>query len=178
MYKNIKISTVFIILLIVSGCKKEAVIESLENTDSEVLDSTKITSNDVSKISYTDYALSDLATKKTSDWESFRELSNKIEALKSGDLSFFRDDKAILEGFLTDLKNEVPKDLNSTAIQVRLTVIKTVFLKLEGLASLSSAKKEDLLISIKDVLLSHTNLIFQINKKLEKESQNIEKPTN
>jgi hypothetical protein len=55
-------------------------------------------------------------------------------------------------------------------------VIETTFLKLEGLASLSSAKKEDLLIIIKDVLVSYTNLVFQMNKKFEKESQNIEKP--
>ena len=41
---------------------------------------------------------------------------------------------------------------------------------------LSSAKKEDLLLAITDVLISHSNLVFQINKKFEKESQNIEKP--
>ena len=125
---------------------------------------------------FTEYALSNISKNKTSNWQKFNELSNKIEVLKTGDLSFFRDDKAILEGFIADLKNEVPESLNTQAILVRLTVIETVFLKLEGLASLKTAKKEDLLIAIKDVLLSYTNLVFQMNKKFEKESQKIEKP--
>lgn len=168
---------VFIFLsCLITSCNKDVKIEPSVITETENNDSTKITAKDIAKIKYTEYALSDLTQNKTANWQKFIELSDQIEILKTGDLSFFRDDKAILEGFLSGLFNEVPESLKASAVLVRLTVIKTVFLKLEGLASLSSAKKEDLLIAIKDVLISHSNLVFQINKKFEKESQNIEKP--
>ena len=150
---------------------ESAIVEKITTIDSSI-----ITANDISKIKFTEYALSKITQNKTINWQKFNELSNKIELLRTGDLSFFRDDKAILEGFIADLRNEIPESLNTQSILVRLTVIETVFLKLEGLASLKTAKKEDLLIAIKDVLLSYTNLIFQMNKKFEKESQKIEKP--
>ncbi|MCB0463915.1 MAG: hypothetical protein KDC81_14545 [Flavobacteriaceae bacterium] len=176
MQNIIKISISLLVILFISSCNTKTANDS--NTDEEIItiDSSKITAKDIAKLKYTDYALSNLTISKTTNWQKFNELTNKIELLKTGDLSFFRDDKAILESFITDLKNEVPESLKTPAISARLKVIETVFLKLEGLASLSSAKKEDLLIAIKDVLISYTNLVFQMNKKFEKESQNIEKP--
>ena len=150
---------------------ESAIVEEITTIDSSI-----ITANDISKIKFTEYALSKITQNKTINWQIFNELSNKIELLRTGDFSFFRDDKAILEGFIADLRNEIPESLNTQSILVRLTVIETVFLKLEGLASLKTAKKEKLLMAIKDVLLSYTNLIFQMNKKFEKESQKIEKP--
>jgi len=174
--KITKISAFLCAVFFVISCNNDVKEETTTISEITKTDSTKITTNDISQIKFTEYALSDMTKDKTSNWQKFNELSDKIEVLRTGDLSFFRDDKAILEGFLVDLKNEVPESLNTSAILVRLTVIETVFLKLEGLASLSTAKKEDLLSTIKDVLISHSNLIFQINKKFEKESQKIEKP--
>lgn len=173
---SIKISILFLVILFISSCNTQTTNDSNIFKEIETIDSSQITSRDITKLKYTDFALSNLTKSKTSNWQKFNELTDKIEILKTGDLSFFRDDKAILVGFLNDLKNEIPESLKTTAILVRLSVIETTFLKLEGLASLSSAKKEDLLIIIKDVLVSYSNLVFQMNKKFEKESQNIEKP--
>jgi hypothetical protein len=172
----IKIFTFLSITLFILSCNPDVKNESAIVEKITTIDSSIITANDISKIKFTEYALSKITQSKTSNWQKFNELSNKIELLRTGDFSFFRDDKAILEGFIADLRNEIPESLNTQSILVRLTVIETVFLKLEGLASLKTAKKEDLLIAIKDVLLSYTNLIFQMNKKFEKESQKIEKP--
>ncbi|NND52171.1 MAG: hypothetical protein HKN54_07185 [Flavobacteriaceae bacterium] len=91
-------------------------------------------------------------------------------------MSFFKDDKTILQSYITDLKNEIPEKLNENSIVVRLVALETSIYKLEGIAIVPDAKKEELLQSIKDVLVSHVNLIFQINKKLEKDAQNIVKP--
>jgi hypothetical protein len=176
MQNSIKISILFLVILFISSCNNQTTNDSNIIEQIETIDSSQITSRDITKLKYTDFALSNLTKSKISNWQKFNELTDKIEILKTGDLSFFSDDKAILVGFLNDLKNEIPESLKTTAILVRLIVIETTFLKLEGLASLSSAKKEDLLIIIKDVLVSYTNLVFQMNKKFEKESQNIEKP--
>jgi hypothetical protein len=173
---SIKISILFLVILFISSCNTQTTNNSNIIEEIETIDSSQITSRDITKLKYTDFALSNLTKSKTSNWQKFNELTDKIEILKTGDLSFFKDDKAILVSFLNDLKNEIPESLKTTAILVRLSVIETTFLKLEGLASLSSAKKEDLLIIIKDVLVSYSNLVFQMNKKFEKESQNIEKP--
>ena len=172
----IKIFTFLSMTLFILSCNPDVKNESAIVEKITTIDSSIITANDISKIKFTEYALSKITQNKTSNWQKFNELSNKIELLRTGDLSFFRDDKAILEGFIADLRNEIPESLNTQSILVRLTVIETVFLKLEGLASLKTAKKEKLLMAIKDVLLSYTNLIFQMNKKFEKESQKIEKP--
>jgi hypothetical protein len=172
----IKIFTFLSITLFILSCNPDVKNESAIVDEITTIDSSIITANDISKIKFTEYALSKITQNKTINWQKFNELSNKIELLRTGDLSFFRDDKAILEGFIADLRNEIPESLNTQSILVRLTVIETVFLKLEGLASLKTAKKEKLLMAIKDVLLSYTNLIFQMNKKFEKESQKIEKP--
>jgi len=176
MQNSIKILIPFLVIVFISSCNTQTTNDSIIIEQIETIDSSQITSRDITKLKYTDFALSNLTKSKTSNWQKFNELTDKIEILKTGDLSFFRDDKAILVGFLNDLKNEIPESLKTPAILVRLSVIETTFLKLEGLASLSSAKKEDLLIIIKDVLVSYTNLVFQLNKKFEKESQNIEKP--
>ena len=172
----IKIFTFLSMTLFILSCNPDVKNESAIVEKITTIDSSIITANDISKIKFTEYALSKITQNKTINWQKFNELSNKIELLRTGDLSFFRDDKAILEGFIADLRNEIPESLNTQSILVRLTVIETVFLKLEGLASLKTAKKEKILMAIKDVLLSYTNLIFQMNKKFEKESQKIEKP--
>jgi len=160
---------------LLSACKKtltedEVVAETVQTPNY------KLTVQDLESIKYTDYALSNEAEEAVKDWVKFHELTTQIEALKKADLSFFKDDKAILQSYITDLKNEIPEILSETSILVRLIALETSIYKLEGIAIVPDADKEDLLASIKDVLVSHVNLIFQINKKLEKDAQNVIKP--
>jgi hypothetical protein len=48
--------------------------------------------------------------------------------------------------------------------------------KLEGLSTLDRAENDALLLAINGVITAHSNLIFQMNKKFEKEAQNVNKP--
>ncbi|NNF73819.1 MAG: hypothetical protein HKN00_01440 [Flavobacteriaceae bacterium] len=157
------------------GCQSE------KSTDNETESTAqqperKISAKDIASISYTEYALSDSAEKLTTSWFKFQELNSQIEILKTGDLSFFTEDLTFVDEFLTELSSEIPDTLNETSILVRLSALKTSIYKLEGSASLERESKEALLNNLKEVLLSHTNLIFQINKKLEKDAQNITRP--
>ena len=164
-----------LVLLIIFACKngQDQEEDSSTSTNSK---SQKITSRDIEQLQYTEFALSDLAESATKDWLKFHELQSQIEILKKGDLSFFREEKAILVSLITDLKNEIPEAVQTSSIEVRLSVLETVMFKLEGLASLERVKKDVLLRAINGVLISNSNLIFQINKKFEKDSQNIQKP--
>jgi hypothetical protein len=49
-------------------------------------------------------------------------------------------------------------------------------LKLEGVVNLSNPDKKEVLLIVRDFLAAFSNLNLQINKKFERESQNIEKP--
>lgn len=171
----IQILTVMILCTLLLTCKSE---QSEPETTEQEINSTDnvINAADIAAIQYTDYGLSDSAEEVTKDWLKFQELFEKMELLKKADLSFFSDDKTILRAFIDDLKNEVPESLNEPSIIVRMIAMETAFYKLEGLAIIPNAEKEDLLNAIGEALISHTNLIFQINKKLEKDNQNIEKP--
>ena len=173
----------YIILLALSAfistltsCKSDEKGDEEEHVEIPA-ESVKLTAKDVATIKFTEYALSDSGEETTKDWLKFQELFAQIELLKKADLSFFKDDKVILRGFLEDLKNEIPETLNESSIIVRLIAMETTIYKLEGLAIIPNAKTEDLINAVSDVLMAHNNLIFQINKKLEKDNQQIEKPS-
>jgi hypothetical protein len=182
-----KLKTIYLILLssiilcLNLSCNKTAQSEEkvLQNVNSKNINSKefKVSAKDINQIKYTEFALSDLSEKSTEDWLKFQELQEGIMLLKKGDLSFFKDDKAILKSLFTDLKNEIPETLNTPPILVRLSVLETTIFKLEGTSNINNVKKELLLNAIKEVLTAYSNIILQMNKKLEKDSQNIEKPS-
>ena len=145
----------------------------IQNNDTETH---KVTAKDIEQIKYTEYVISDLAEEKTKDWLKFQVLLTHIESLKKGNLSFFKDDKTIMQSFITDLNNEIPEALNATAIIVRLSVIETTMFKLNEISNIKAIANQDILDNIKELLIAHNNLILQINKKVEKDSRNIEKP--
>ena len=120
--------------------------------------------------------MSDRSEKSTQNWIKFQGLQNQIEILKKGDLSFFEDDKEILKGLLTELKNDLPEDLNDPSILARIIALETSAYKLHDEAVFNRANKEDLLEAIKELLVAHSHLIFQLNKKFEKEVHDIQKP--
>ncbi len=165
----------FSLLALNLQCKKSNEGNSDElNTSPQ--ESQAITTKDFAQINYPEYALSDLAEAKTKNWLKFQNLGTHIDHLKKGDIYFFKEDKTILKAFITDLKKEVPTSINTSSIIVRLSVIETTAYKLEEVSNIRSISKQSLLESISDVLIAYNNLIFQINKKVEKDSQNIEKP--
>ena len=164
----------FIILFLNLSCDKTT--PSNEINLQEINSEFKVSAKDINQIKFTEFALSDLSEKLTRDWLKFQDLQEEIDRLKKGDLSFFIDDSAILKSFITDLKNEIPEALNIPSILVRLSVLEITIFKLEGFNNINNVKKELLLNAIKEVLVANSNVILQMNKKFEKDSQKIEKP--
>jgi hypothetical protein len=178
MKKNIKrlfsILTVIAILLN-TQCKKNNSEEITAQISSEV-EQDIITENDISNLNITEFALSNQAENIAEDWEKFSILLGHMEDLKKGSFSFFKDDKALLQAFLTDLKIEIPESLNKPSVLVRISAYETVLYKFDEAANISNSNKETLLKNIEDILLSFNNLIYQINKEVERDNQNIVKP--
>jgi len=103
-------------------------------------------------------------------------LDNIINNLNQANLSFFKNNNEIIIAFIDDLKATIPEIIDSPLIIVRLIALETKMFKLEGVVNLSNPKKKELLSVIKECLSAFSNLNLQINKKFEKESQNIQKP--
>lgn len=167
------ISCSFVLIMVVVSCKDA----ELDNTD--VISShgqLTITESDINAIEYKDFALSHRSLNATKDWLKFQQLQSEIDKLKEGDTSYFQEDDQLITSFISDLKNETPEALNLPQINARLIVIETVLMKLKELSTYPQTKKPELLEAIKSVLVANSNLILQMNKKFEKESQNIIKP--
>lgn len=161
-------------VLIFMGCKSEP---KVEGTGSENEEKTYVISaKDIEELKYTDYVLSPDSNKAVLDWQKFQELQDHLEALKKGDLSFFRVEKKIFEEFISELKSGQPSSVTTPAIRSRMTVLETTLLRLQDLVNLDNIKKRDLLESIKELLVADVNLKLQINKKFEKETQQIQLP--
>ena len=168
----------FSLLLILSLCIQCKKVENTSLAQEQEISTelVKITAQDIDAINYTEFALSDLARKEVENWTKFKNLETEIENLKKGALSFFKDDKTILKGFITDLKNEVPESLNKPSILVRLSVLETAMYKFDETINLQSSTKEAVIEDIERLLLAYNNFVYQINKVVEKASHNIIKP--
>ncbi len=158
------------------SCKKQGDEQATNDNSTVEQPSNKITAKEIEALRFADYALSDTSTKKISDWNQYQELLLNIEQLRLANFDFFSEEKSIVEEFLSELKNTVPDKLNTNAIQARLIALETSIYKLHGELVTGNNDKKNILQASKETLISFANLNFQMNKKFEKEAQNIQKP--
>ncbi len=169
---NIKLLSIISIFILISSCKKteeDTSIDSVENTSQELAE------KEISKLDYLDFALDEKTEQVIENWGEYYQIQDAVNHVKKGDLVFFSDGEAI-KTLLTDLRKNIPEAVNTQATLARIQVLETKIYKLESLSGLSTTTKEALKNSIKEFLVSFSNLNFQMNKKLEKDSNNIQKP--
>lgn len=162
-------------LFLVVACNSKTDQSTVATTDQEK-DSQSITSKDIENLKYTEYILGPQAKEAVLNWQRYQELMTQIEFLKQADFSFFGGKNEVLMTFINDLKNDIPKTVESPAIKERLIALETKLLKLHSGLKLSNMKKAETLNNIKELLVTISNLHLQINKKFELESQRIEDP--
>lgn len=173
---TVRFLSVLIMIIVFFSCKKTE-----ENTKSMITEepiTQKISETDISKMNYTDYVLDSKTETAVEDWLKYKEIDDVVNLVKEGDLSYFHDNdrKNIIRNFFIALKKAIPDTLNKPAISARILVLETKTWKLESLSNLSTTTEEELNQTIKEFLVSFSNLNLQMNKKLEKDSQYIEKP--
>ena len=138
--------------------------------------SKSLSEKDISKLKYTEYSL-DVKTKNAiKDWLKYKDLEDLVENVKKGDLSYFNDNKKGIQTLFGDLTKTIPATVNTPSVTARITAFETKLYKLESLANLQTTSKQELGEAIKEFLQAFSNLNFQMNKKLEKDSQQIERP--
>ncbi|AUC82802.1 hypothetical protein [Lacinutrix sp. Bg11-31] len=165
---------ILILLVSLSACKKEV------NTSTETTvvnsDSTKITKEDISKINYIEYGIDNKAKETLDSWIAYNTISSAIEKVKQGDFTFFKADDEVFNTTLKDIEGTTPNAIDSEPIKARVLILRTKLLKFREVINLSTSNKNEKLIAVKELFQSFSYLTLQINKKFEKEAQNIIKP--
>lgn len=164
----------FILICALSGCGNNKSEQT--NINLVVQDSTSITKADIENLNYTEFILDEDSDKILVGWLKYREMSDRITEIKNGDLSFFKGDKKIVETFIQEFTDTVPSNISDEAILARVLIVRTMYLKLNSVINMSTSSKTAIEKSVKDLLEAFSNLNFQINKKFERDAQNIVKP--
>jgi hypothetical protein len=184
---NINFLRLLVLFVFIVSCKKST--ESNGNNTIDDLQSEIITESDISNLDYTEYVLDTKTEIALESWLKYHELVTMIDDVKRGDLTYFSDpnSKKNIENFFIALKKLMPEALKtatdsisepevSPSIMARILVFETKMYKLESFSNLSTTTKEELGETIKEYLIAFSNFNFQMNKKLEKDGQQIEKP--
>jgi cysteinyl-tRNA synthetase len=138
--------------------------------------SKSLTEKDISKLKYVEYVLDIKTENAIKDWLKYKDLEDLVQNVKKGDLSYFNDNKKAIKTFLEEFMKTVPDTVNTPSVTARITALETKLYKLESLSNLETTTKQELGETIKEFLQAYSNLNFQMNKKLEKDSNQVEKP--
>ena len=161
------------LLFVLFSCKKtqeDGISKDIESDNQE------ITEKDIAKIDYIEFLLDDKTEVLVADWIEYNQLQEVIDNVKKTDLSFFYNNKEAIKTTLTDLKKNIPESVNTPSIIARMNAFETKFLELESLSNLSTTSKQELINTVKGLLVAFSNLNLQMNKKVEIDNQNIQKP--
>jgi hypothetical protein len=166
---------IILLLLVCSflSCKKDTT--ELSDKLESVQDSLVLSKVDIQKINFTEFVL-DSKSENQLNWLKYIEMDSKVEELKNGDFSHFKTDKKIVETLMDEFTNTLPLHLNEESIQARILIVKTMYLKLNNIINMSTSTEDETKKAIQDFLISFSNLNYQINKKFERDSQNVTKP--
>lgn len=161
------------VILFLFSCKNTQENETAKDAKTN---GQEIIKKDINKIDYIDFLLDEKTEAHTVDWQEYNEFQEVIDNFKKADLSFIIENKKAVSTTLENFKKNIPEPLNTAAITARINAFETKFLKLESLANLSSTSKAETLLCIKDVFTAFSNLNLQMNKKVEFDNQDIQKP--
>ncbi len=166
----------FFLVCILYACGEGDAQKEIVETSKPDQQDQEITINAIERLKYDDYVLSDQAIKAVANWQKFQELANNVSYLKAADLSFFKSDKQVLLSLMTDLKKEIPEIIDTKPVNARILALETKLYKLQNYLTLSNIKTEDKLQGIKDLFVAMSHLNLQINKKLEFDANDVERP--
>ena len=117
--------------------------------------------------------LSDEAQNITQNWSSLAGLEKIIEGLISENYSALMETDNYLNEFITELKKTLPKKLNLPSISSRIIVLETNILELKSVLSNAQIETKKKVLMTNKSIESYYNLIYQINKTIEKKLQKI-----
>lgn len=156
-----------LLIILLQGCNNSINITDRSSENNTLKNSINISA----KIN--PQSLSFEAQNITQKWSSLPELQSIINGLKSENYVAFMETDNYLKEFITELKKTLPKKLNTPSISSRIVVLETNILELESVLSKTQFETKKKVIITNKSIESYYNLIYQINKTIEKELQKI-----
>lgn len=156
-----------LLIILLQGCNNSINITDRSSENNTLKNSINISA----KIN--PHSLSFEAQNITQKWSSLPELQSIINGLKSENYTAFMETDNYLKEFITELKKTLPKKLNIPSITSRIVVLETNILELESVLSKTQFETKKKVIITNKSIESYYNLIYQINKTIEKELQKI-----
>lgn len=172
-FKFIVLICSFILFFGCNKTRKEEAVSVQTNSNSK---SSVLTVTDINKQRYRDFELDVAAIKIIENWKPYKEMALIVSNVKQANFTDLTDNTEVLHELISNLRYDIPSALKSSSILARIKVLETKLFKLESLVNLDTKTKKNLLIDVISFLESFSNLNFQINKKLERDSQNISRP--
>lgn len=156
-----------LLIILLQGCNNSINITDISSENKTLENSINLSA----KIN--PQSLSFEAQNITQKWSSLPELQSIINGLKSENYTAFMETDNYLKEFITELKKTLPKKLNTPSITSRIVVLETNILELESVLSKTQFETKKKVIITNKSIESYYNLIYQINKTIEKELQKI-----
>ena len=167
-YKNlIQSLTCCLLFTIFTNCKNPS---NKSKSKSSKIVSTK----DIFKsfTSDTNFIVEDL-DESLSNWNGFNELKEFIEGISKGNYLTLDESDETTKDLFSLLVTKIPSTVDNPSIIARIKVTETLAYKLKSNLKNKSAEFEK---TKNNLLNSYSNVLFQIKKTLEKESQKIINP--
>ena len=163
-------------LLLTISCNEKSKQQDIETDEVQESKLGEITAADIESLKILEFGLSIDGQKSVEDWGPFQTMILEIENLKSGDLNFFKQESEIIRTQIGEMNSSIPDNIKSKPIQARLLALNTKLLLMNNLLRLQNISKSEKLESIREFLVAYSNLLLQINKKLELDSNiNVQK---
>ena len=110
-----------------------------------------------------------------SQWIEFKELNVLITNISNGKNEVLIDSEETLRDLFSALVVKIPETISSSSIIARIRVLETLAYKLNVEYGSKQNNSIEFELTKKSLEKAYSNLIFQINKTLEKKSQFISK---
>ena len=110
------------------------------------------------------------------DWAALSELEKSITAVSDGKYQLLEESEEALKILFLNIQSDIPDALNTPSILARFKVLETLAYKLRTEYNIDRDNSTEFEPTKESLVEAYSNLIFQISKTLEKESQLISKP--
>ena len=134
-----------------------------------------ITIEDINALGVVEQPL-DLIVKDSifSSWKAYHQILTQTDFIKKADLAFFESDLKSISKLMKPFNDSIPECFKTNGIVSRTKVVTSFIYKMHSTLKLKSVSKKERLDVVKSYMESVTHLNYQLNKKFEYDSYNVD----
>ena len=161
------------VLILVFCCKKTKQEDNIANDFTS--NSQTITIEDINSLGVVKQPLDQVVKDSIfSSWKAYHQILTQTDFINKADLAFFESDLKSISKLMKPSNDSIPLCFNTNGIVSRAKVVTSFIYKMHSTLKLKSISKKERLDVVKSYMESVTNLNYQLNKKFEYDSYNID----